>query len=109
MVVLATVGVPVQKRRRLDDVCVELAPQYSKNVIQSFILSGKVFVDDQKVTKAGHQVSTLRPPPATLRVPCGSACHALAACHAQPDRPATAERRTSSASWVRGIAGQSHA
>jgi predicted rRNA methylase YqxC with S4 and FtsJ domains len=46
----------MQKKRRLDDVCCELAPEYSKNVIQSFILSGKVFVNDEKVTKAGHQV-----------------------------------------------------
>ena len=43
-------------KRRLDAVCCELAPEYSKNVIQSFILDGKVFVDNQKVTKAGAQV-----------------------------------------------------
>jgi predicted rRNA methylase YqxC with S4 and FtsJ domains len=46
----------VQKKRRLDDVCRDLVPEYSMNVIRSFILSGKVFVNDQKVTKAGHQV-----------------------------------------------------
>lgn len=51
-----TLGRIVQKKRRLDDVCRDLVPEYSMNVIRSFILSGKVFVDEQKVTKAGHQV-----------------------------------------------------
>ena len=42
-------------RRRLDDVCLELHPEFSKNVIQSFIAQGKVRVDDRVVFKAGHQ------------------------------------------------------
>ena len=46
----------MQKKRRLDEVCCELAPEHSRKVIQSFILAGKVFVNDEKVTKAGHQV-----------------------------------------------------
>eukprot|EP00892_Ulva_mutabilis_P002620 jgi/Ulvmu1/12359/UM009_0005.1 len=46
-----------KKKRRLDDVCCEMAPEYSKNVVQGFILAGKVFVDDTKITKAGHQVT----------------------------------------------------
>ena len=29
-----------KKKRRLDEVCVELHPQYTKNVIQSFIAQG---------------------------------------------------------------------
>ena len=45
-----------QRRRRLDEVCCELAPQYTKNVIQGFIATGKVFVCGQKITKNGHQV-----------------------------------------------------
>lgn len=48
----------MQKKRRLDEVCCELAPEHSRKVIQGFILAGKVFVNDEKVTKAGHQVST---------------------------------------------------
>jgi hypothetical protein len=47
----------VQKKRRLDEVCCEIAPEYSRKVIQSFILAGKVYVDDKKVTKAGQQVT----------------------------------------------------
>lgn len=46
----------LQRKRRLDDVCCELEPQYSKNVVQGFIALGKVFVNGQQVTKAGHQV-----------------------------------------------------
>jgi hypothetical protein len=48
----------MQKKRRLDEVCCELAPEYSRKLIQSFILAGKVFVNDEKVTKAGHQVGS---------------------------------------------------
>lgn len=50
----------MQRRRRLDDVCCELAPQYSKNVIQGFIATGKVFVGGHKVTKNGHQARNPR-------------------------------------------------
>ncbi|PNW77260.1 hypothetical protein CHLRE_10g428900v5 [Chlamydomonas reinhardtii] len=41
---------------RLDEYCLQLAPQYSRNVIQSFILQGKVRVADKVVTKAGTPV-----------------------------------------------------
>lgn len=46
----------IQKKRRLDEACCELAPEHSRKVIQGFILAGKVFVNDEKVTKAGQQV-----------------------------------------------------
>ncbi len=45
-----------RKRRRLDDVCVDLRPDLSKNVLQSFIVQGKVHVDGVPQTKAGYQV-----------------------------------------------------
>ncbi|KXZ56460.1 hypothetical protein GPECTOR_1g411 [Gonium pectorale] len=41
---------------RLDEYCMLLAPQYSRNVIQSFILQGKVRVGGKPVTKAGTPV-----------------------------------------------------
>jgi len=47
---------PKQKRHRLDDLVCELHPEYSKNVVQSFILQGKVLVEGQPVHKAGAQV-----------------------------------------------------
>ena len=43
-------------KRRLDDVCKELYPQYTKNVIQSFVVRGKVTVDGTPVLKAGTQI-----------------------------------------------------
>jgi 23S rRNA (cytidine1920-2'-O)/16S rRNA (cytidine1409-2'-O)-methyltransferase len=49
----------MQKKRRLDEVCCEIAPEYSRKVIQSFILAGKVFVNDVKITKAGQQVTVI--------------------------------------------------
>lgn len=45
-----------KKRRRLDEVCLELYPQYSRNVLQSWIAQGKVLVNDRAVTKAGTPV-----------------------------------------------------
>ncbi|PNH12707.1 putative rRNA methyltransferase YqxC [Tetrabaena socialis] len=45
-----------KKRMRLDEHCMQLAPQYSRNVIQTFILLGKVRVGDKVVTKAGTPV-----------------------------------------------------
>ena len=47
---------PAGKRVRLDAACLELRPDLSKTMVQSFITQGKVFVDDQRVTKAGTQV-----------------------------------------------------
>ena len=29
-----------KRKRRLDDICVEMYPEYSKNVVQSWILQG---------------------------------------------------------------------
>ncbi len=49
-----------KKRRRLDEVCAELYPEYSRNVIQSFIAQGKVLVDDRPVTKSGTQIDPNR-------------------------------------------------
>ncbi|KAL8106534.1 uncharacterized protein LOC141671217 [Apium graveolens] len=48
---------PRNKRRRLDDVCLERFQQYSKTFIQSWILQGKVFVDGKVINKAGTPVS----------------------------------------------------
>lgn len=53
-------------RRRLDDVCVDLRPDLSKNVLQSFIVQGKVRVNGTPQTKAGFQVGPqLRQQPGT--------------------------------------------
>ncbi|KAF5798070.1 putative 23S rRNA (cytidine(1920)-2'-O)-methyltransferase [Helianthus annuus] len=48
---------PVNKKKRLDEVCLEKFQQYSRNYIQSWIIQGKVIVNGKVVTKAGHQVS----------------------------------------------------
>lgn len=48
------------KRQRLDEYCLQQHPQYSRNLIQSWIAQGKVVVNagqgDRVVTKAGHAV-----------------------------------------------------
>jgi hypothetical protein len=44
------------RRRRLDEVCQELYPQHSRNLLQSWIIQGKVLVNDRVVNKAGHAV-----------------------------------------------------
>ncbi|GBG93215.1 hypothetical protein CBR_g60689 [Chara braunii] len=44
-------------RYRLDELCVERCPQYSRTIIQSWILQGKVLVDGRPATKAGMQVT----------------------------------------------------
>ncbi len=46
----------MQHKKRLDQLLVEQNPQYSRQQIQGWIMQGKVFVNDQKVTKAGAQV-----------------------------------------------------
>lgn len=56
---------PVRRKRRLDDVCRELYPEFSRNVIQSFIAQGKVLVNDTPVVKSGTQVD---PSKAKVRV-----------------------------------------
>lgn len=45
-----------KRKKRLDDVCVELFPEFSKNIVQSWILQGKVLVNDRPVLKCGTQV-----------------------------------------------------
>eukprot|EP00242_Pyramimonas_sp_CCMP2087_P010267 CAMPEP_0198213432 /NCGR_PEP_ID=MMETSP1445-20131203/28863_1 /TAXON_ID=36898 /ORGANISM="Pyramimonas sp., Strain CCMP2087" /LENGTH=321 /DNA_ID=CAMNT_0043888075 /DNA_START=392 /DNA_END=1357 /DNA_ORIENTATION=+ len=45
-----------KKKRRLDEICSEQHPEYSRNVIQSWIAQGKVLVDGKVVTKSGAQV-----------------------------------------------------
>ncbi|PSC67440.1 hemolysin A isoform B [Micractinium conductrix] len=45
-----------RKKRRLDEVCLELRPEHSRNVIQSWIVQGKVLVNGRPVTKAGTPV-----------------------------------------------------
>ncbi|PIA60539.1 hypothetical protein AQUCO_00300197v1 [Aquilegia coerulea] len=45
------------KRKRLDEICLERYQQYSRNYIQSWIIQGKVFVDGKVVNKAGTPVS----------------------------------------------------
>lgn len=47
-----------RSKLRLDELCVRLYPQYSRNVISSFIAQGKVLVNGQPITKAGHQVKS---------------------------------------------------
>ena len=44
-------------KKRLDRWLLELLPEYDEKHIQSWIMQGKVFVDDEKVTKPGMQVS----------------------------------------------------
>lgn len=46
----------MQQKKRLDQLLVEQHPQYSRQQIQGWIMQGKAFVNDQKVTKAGAQV-----------------------------------------------------
>jgi 23S rRNA (cytidine1920-2'-O)/16S rRNA (cytidine1409-2'-O)-methyltransferase len=47
-----------KRKRRLDEAVAELHPEYSRNVIQSFIVQGKVLVDDRPVTKSGTGVKS---------------------------------------------------
>lgn len=46
----------MNKKVRLDNLVLELYPQYSRTQIQSFIMQGKVLVDGQIITKSGEQV-----------------------------------------------------
>ncbi|XP_024538186.1 uncharacterized protein LOC9656104 [Selaginella moellendorffii] len=46
-----------KKKRRLDELCVERYPQFARNVVQSWIIQGKVFVDGRPGTKSGMQVA----------------------------------------------------
>lgn len=47
----------MNKKKRVDLLVHELFPQYSRRQIQSWIMQGKVTVDDKIITKSGHQVS----------------------------------------------------
>ena len=56
----ASPGQPASRRipkSRLDALALELYPQYSRTLVQSWILQGKVLVDGVPVTKAGAAVS----------------------------------------------------
>ncbi|KAG5071787.1 hypothetical protein JHK86_006998 [Glycine max] len=46
----------VKKKKRLDEICVEKYQQYSRSIIQSWILQGKVYVDGKVINKAGTPV-----------------------------------------------------
>ncbi|CAN1182007.1 Putative rRNA methyltransferase YqxC [Linum perenne] len=46
-----------RKKKRLDEVCVDRYQQYSRTMIQSWIMQGKVLVNGKKVSKAGTPVS----------------------------------------------------
>ncbi|WVZ17416.1 hypothetical protein V8G54_010398 [Vigna mungo] len=48
--------VQVKKKKRLDEICLEKYQQYSRSVIQSWILQGKVYVDGKVINKAGTPV-----------------------------------------------------
>lgn len=43
-------------KKRLDILLQETYPQYSRRQIQSWIMQGKVTIDDQKITKPGTQI-----------------------------------------------------
>ena len=58
-----------KRRRRLDEAVAELHPEYSRNVIQSFIAQGKVLVDDRPVTKSGTGVKAGTSIRLTAKVP----------------------------------------
>ncbi|CAN1345247.1 Putative rRNA methyltransferase YqxC [Linum perenne] len=45
------------RKKRLDEVCVDRYQQYSRTMIQSWIMQGKVLVNGKKVNKAGTPVS----------------------------------------------------
>jgi len=45
-----------KKKLRLDEACLSLRPEHSRNVIQSWILQGKVLVDGRVVDKPGSPV-----------------------------------------------------
>lgn len=38
---------PYNKKQRLDDYCLQQYPQYSKNLVQSWIAQGKVLINDK--------------------------------------------------------------
>lgn len=46
----------MKRKMRLDELCMEQFPQYSRSLIQSWILQGKVIVDGRPAAKAGSSV-----------------------------------------------------
>jgi hypothetical protein len=60
-----------RKRQRLDDYVLALQPGRSKNMVQSWILQGKVVVNDKVVKKAGAAV------PAGTHMPGAAACKCM--------------------------------
>eukprot|EP00466_Bigelowiella_natans_P018298 jgi/Bigna1/58078/fgenesh1_pm.52_\ len=46
-----------RRKPRLDELCADRYPEFSRNVIQSWIAQGKVLVNNVPVTKAGSAVS----------------------------------------------------
>ncbi len=46
----------MKKKQRLDTVVSQLASEYSKRQIQSWIMQGKISVDDKVITKPGTQI-----------------------------------------------------
>lgn len=47
----------MKNKKRLDSILVELYAHYSRTQLQSWVIQGKVFVDDQKIVKPGTQVA----------------------------------------------------
>ncbi|GFH24456.1 uncharacterized protein LOC109003672 isoform X1, partial [Haematococcus lacustris] len=47
-----------KKKQRLDELCVAAYPHLSRNLLQSWIMQGKVTVDGRVVTKAGTPVAS---------------------------------------------------
>lgn len=46
----------MNKKKRLDSFLLEMYPEYSRTQLQSWIMQGKVFVNEQKAVKPGMQV-----------------------------------------------------
>ncbi|KAG7583343.1 hemolysin A /rRNA methyltransferase TlyA [Arabidopsis suecica] len=57
------------KKQRLDEACVERFNEYSRTLIQSWIMQGKVLVDGRRVIKAGMPVSNTAAIKITAEVP----------------------------------------
>ncbi|XP_047319080.1 hemolysin A [Impatiens glandulifera] len=60
---------PQKKRKRLDELCLEKYQQYSRSLIQSWIIQGKVYVDGKPVSKAGTPVSDKATVEITAEIP----------------------------------------
>jgi len=58
-----------KKKLRLDELCMEQFPQYSRTMIQSWILQGKVLVNGKPAAKAGTTVKATSKIDITAEVP----------------------------------------